>query len=988
MSRSPERNPNEGGGFRPIRNVGRGVPDLTVQAIMQEMERMFDRKLEPIEDRLYRVETRRQREVTPEDARRGREQPIENHDEEESEGDHLSEQGNPQRFQRNRMSIPPFQGKNDPESYLEWEKKMELVFECHNYSENKKVKLAAIEFSDYAIVWWDQLVTSRRRNGERPISTWAEMKAIMRKRFVPSYYHRELYQRLQNLTQGNRTVEDYYKDMKIAMIRADVEEDREATMARFLAGLNRDIANIVELQHYVEVMDMVHMAIKVEKQLKRKGPMRTYPTASTNKWTQGTSKAPNRPKEPFVAAKPNQVSADASKNKNESVSNRSRDIKCFKCQGRGHIASQCPNRRVMVVRSNGEIESEDEQEEEPEIPMEEGEELELPVEGELLVVKRSLNIQVAEEEQQRLVEKLGLATTKHPTPYKLQWLNDGGELKVTKQARVAFSIGKYQDEVVCDVVPMHAGHLLLGRPWQFDRRVVHDGYTNRYSFKHLGRNVTLAPLTPKQVHEDQLKMKQSIDREKEKEKNKKSEKKKKQKNEKSEIKTRVTKEKERVDCRAINKITIKYRHPIPRLDDMLDELSGAQLFSKIDLKSGYHQIRMREGDEWKTAFKTKYGLYEWLVMPFGLTNAPSTFMRLMNYVLRSFIGKFCVVYFDDILVYSKSLEDHIQHLRAVLEVLRKEVLYANLKKCSFCTNEVVFLGFVVSARGLEVDQEKVKAINEWPRPTNISQKNSPFVWTDEQENSFNKLKECLTNAPLLSLPDFNKTFEIECDASGIGIGAALMQDGRPIAYFSEKLNGATLNYPTYDKELYALVRALETWQHYLWSKEFVIHSDHEALKHLKGQTKLNKRHAKWVEYLESFPYVIKYKKEEAHSGGLMGHSATKFSPFEVVYGFNPITPLDLIPMPSNELVHVDGKKKAEFVKQLHKNVKDNIERRTEQYVRGANKGRKRVVFEPGDWVWIHMRKERFPDQRKSKLQSRGDGPFQVLERINDNVYKI
>ncbi|XP_052478585.1 uncharacterized protein LOC128034050 [Gossypium raimondii] len=597
--------------------------------------------------------------------RREREQPIDNFDEGESEGDHLSEQGNPQRFQRNRvprnrdrpddnlknikMSILPFQGKNDPESYLEWEKKMELVFECHNYSENKKVKLAAIEFSDYAIVWWDQLVTSRRRNGERPISTWAEMKAVMRKRFVPSYYHRELYQRLQNLTQGNRSVEDYYKDMEIAMIRADVEEDREATMARFLAGLNRDIANIVEFQHYVEVMDMVHMAIKVEKQLKRKGPTQTYPTTSTNKWAQGTSKAPNQPKKPFVAAKPNQVSADASKNKNEAVSNHSRDIKCFKCQGRGHIASQCPNRRVMVVRSNGEIESEDEQEEEPEIPMEEGEELELPVEGELLVVKRSLNIQVAKEEQQRdnifhtrchvqgkvcsliidggsctnvasslLVEKLGLATTKHPTPYKLQWLNDGGELKVTKQARVAFSIGKYQDEVVCDVVPMHAGHLLLGRPWQFDRRVVHDGYINRYSFKHLGRNVTLAPLTPKQEFGDIFPeevpnglppirgIEHQIDfvpgaaipnrpaYRSNPEETKELEKQVAELMEKGYIRESLSPcavpvllvpKKDGswrmcVDYRAINKITIKYRHPIPRLDNMLDELSGAQLFSR------------------------------------------------------------------------------------------------------------------------------------------------------------------------------------------------------------------------------------------------------------------------------------------------------------------------------------------------------------------------------------------------------------------------
>jgi hypothetical protein len=345
-----------------------------------------------------------------------------------------------------------------------------------------------------------------------------------------------------------------------------------------------------------------------------------------------------------------------------------------------------------------------------------------------------------------------------------------------------------------------------------------------------------------------------------------------------------------VDCRAINNITVKYRHPIPRLDDMLDELHGSCIFTKIDLKSGYHQIRMKEGDEWKTAFKTKYGLYEWLVMPFGLTNAPSTFMRLMNHALRAFIGRFVVVYFDDILVYSKDLNEHINYLQCVLDVLRKEKLYANLKKCSFCMEKVVFLGYVISAKGIEVDEEKVKAIKEWPTPksitevrsfhglasfyrrfvknfstlaaplTEIVKKSVGFKWGSEQDRAFIEIKERLCGAPLLALPDFSKTFEIECDASGIGIGVVLMQEKRPIAYFSEKLNGAALNYPTYDKELYALVRALETWQHYLWPKEFVIHIDHESLKHLKGQGKLNKRHAKWVEFIETFPYVIKYKQ--------------------------------------------------------------------------------------------------------------------------------
>ncbi|XP_052882236.1 uncharacterized protein LOC128290570 [Gossypium arboreum] len=445
----------------PVRQPVRNVPDLNMQALLREMERLLDRRLNPLEDRLFQVKAREQRERTPEVVRPRWERPNQQRERRRDQDDAVNDHSDLESGQDSNASS------SDPEAYLEWEKKIELVFDCHNYSENKKVKLAAIEFSDYAMIWWDQLTTSRRCNGEQPISTWTEMKAVLRRRFIPSYYHRELHQKLHNLTQGTKSVEDYYKEIEIAMIWADVQEDSEATMARFLAGLNRDIANAVELQHYLEVVDMVHMAIKVEKQLKRKGSNRGFSTSNTSKWGQSSSRgfSTSQGKDSMALLKPNKPNIETNKGKAPEVSiNRNRDVKCFKCLGRGHIASQCPNRRTMVIRADGEIETEDEEEKESESISETEEDLEQPVEGELLIVKRSLSLQGMDNELQRenifhtrclvggkvccviidggsctnvastmMVEKLSLPTTKHPSPYKLQWLNDGGELKVTKQ---------------------------------------------------------------------------------------------------------------------------------------------------------------------------------------------------------------------------------------------------------------------------------------------------------------------------------------------------------------------------------------------------------------------------------------------------------------------------------------------------------------------------------------------------------------------------
>jgi hypothetical protein len=316
---------------------------------------------------------------------------------------------------------------------------------------------------------------------------------------------------------------------------------------------------------------------------------------------------------------------------------------------------------------------------------------------------------------------------------------------------------------------------------------------------------------------------------------------------------------------------------------------GQKKILKIDLKSGYHQIRMREGDEWKTTFKTNEGLYEWLVMPFGLTNAPSTFMRLMNEVLKEFIGEFVIVYLDDILIFSKTEAEHLKHLATVMKRLQQEKLLINIKKSSFMKTELIYLGFIISADKLRMDPDKVEVIKNWPSPKSIfevrsfhglasfyrkfirnfsgisapmmdtvKKRHKYFHWTEEAEKSFNQLKRKITEQPILVLPDFQKTFQVKCDASGFAIGVVLSQEDRPIAYFSEKLNEAKVKYSTYDKEFYAIIQALKKWRHYLIPKEFVLYSDNHALQFVTRQEKLNQRHVKWVEYMQNFTFVIKH----------------------------------------------------------------------------------------------------------------------------------
>ncbi|GKE47269.1 putative reverse transcriptase domain-containing protein [Tanacetum coccineum] len=277
------------------------------------------------------------------------------------------------------------------------------------------------------------------------------------------------------------------------------------------------------------------------------------------------------------------------------------------------------------------------------------------------------------------------------------------------------------------------------------------------------------------------------------------------------------------------KSTVKNRYPLPKINDLFDQLQGSQFFLKIDLRSGYHQLRVHEDDILKNAFKTRYGHFKFTVMPFGLTNAPAIFMDLMNIICRPYLDKFVIVYIDYILIYSKTQEEHVEHLRLVLGLLKKEKLYAKFSKCEFWLREAQFLGHVINGNGIHVNPSKIEAIKNWKAPRTPTEKCKTFDWGEEQELAFQTMKDKLCNAPVLALPDGPKDFVVYCDASGIGLGCVLMQRGKVIAYVSRQLKIHENNYTTHDLELGAVVFALKIWRHYLYRIKSVIYMDHKSL---------------------------------------------------------------------------------------------------------------------------------------------------------------
>lgn len=350
-----------------------------------------------------------------------------------------------------------------------------------------------------------------------------------------------------------------------------------------------------------------------------------------------------------------------------------------------------------------------------------------------------------------------------------------------------------------------------------------------------------------------------------------------------------------IDYRALNNITIKNKYPLPRIADLLDRLSGARYFTSLDLRSGYHQLRIDPADVQKTAFSTSFGHYEYTVMPFGLTNAPASFQQLMNDILRPHLNTFVIVYLDDILIFSRTFDDHIRQVQQVLRLLRDNQLHCNMEKCSFVKCSQEYLGHVVDQNGLHTDPRKTAPIAEWPTPRSVTdvqqfmglanyfRKFIPhfasvaapltdllrgdnkiqFIMTIAALRAFDKLKQLLTSTPILALPDFSLPFIVTVDACGFGLGAMLsqIQDGkeRVIAFESRKLRDTERLWSPHEQEGAALVYALKTWRHYLDGHKFTVYTDHQPLKYLLTQPKLNQRQARWVAQIQSFDLDIIHK---------------------------------------------------------------------------------------------------------------------------------
>ncbi|KAA0040470.1 pol protein [Cucumis melo var. makuwa] len=828
----------------------------------------------------------------------------------------------------------------DPTRAQLWLSSLETICRYMKCPEDQKVQCAVFMLTDRGTVWWE--TTERMLGGDVSQITWQQFKESFYAKFFSASLRDAKRQEFLNLEQGDMTVEQYDAEFDMLSRFAPEMIATEAAKAdKFVRGLRLDIQGLVRAFRPATHTDALRLAVDLSLQeranssktagrgstsgQKRKAEQQPVPVPQRNFRSGGEFRRfQQKPFEAGEAARGKPLCTTCGKHHLGRCLFGTRT--CFKCRQEGHTADRCPLRLTGNAQNQG-----------AGAPHQgrvfatnktEAERAGTVVTGTLPVLGHYALVLFDSGSSHSFISSAFVLHARlevEPLHHVLSVSTPSGECMLSKEKVKAcqIEIASHVIEVTLFVLDMLDFDVILGMDWlvanhasiDCSRKKVTFNPPSMASFKFKGGGsrslpqrgrcipviriggeglsdvfpeelpglpphrevefaielesgtapISRAPysMAPAELKELKVQLQELLD-------------------------------KGFIRPSELNKVTVKNKYPLPRIDDLFDQLQGATVFSKIDLRSGYHQLRIKDGDVRKTAFRSRYGHYEFIVMSFGLTNAPVVFMDLMNRVFREFLDTFVIVFIDDILIYSKTEAEHEEHLRIVLQTLRDNKLYAKFSKCEFWLKQVSFLGHVVSKVGVSVDLAKIEAVTGWTRPftvsevrsflgladyyrrfvenfsriatplTQLTRKGAPFVWSKACEDSFQNLKQKLVIAPVLTVPDGSGSFVIYSDASKKGLGCVLMQQGRVVAYASRQLKSHEQNYPTHDLELAAVVFALKIWRHYLYGEKIQIFTDHKSLKYFFTQKELNMRQRRWLELVKDYDCEILYHPGKAN----------------------------------------------------------------------------------------------------------------------------
>nr|GEW57312.1 putative nucleotidyltransferase, ribonuclease H [Tanacetum cinerariifolium] len=833
------------------------------------------------------------------------------------------------------------------EEFLDWQVKVDRFFEVMEVPERRQIKVVAYRLKSTAAVWWDKLVLQQD-------------------------YEQILYKMYLGCVQGTRTIAEYTTEFLRLSERNELGETEGQKVARYINRLKGSIQDKIGLQTVWTVTEASSLALKVELIEKTN---RNSAFSSTYRRFPNQSDSVDNPssKEKGVASRsgdnqtrhPNTPPKD-DKAKPPNPYSRPTGIKCYRCGQSGHRSNVCPSRKTVGLVESEDYDKEDEYEGVEFVEEEAKKRVNIVLQHVLLSPKNEgqrknlfkshctvngkvCNLIMDNGSCENLVSKklvahLNLSTLPHDSPYSLGWVKKGHQVRVTECCKVPISIGKYyKEDVLCDILDMDACHVLLGRPWKYDNDITYRGKDNVMLFKWHDHKIAMAPvlqfekntkqkggnflIIPEngQDMEEALKLTNVIYP--------------------IVVKGLLATEKTHPDIpHEVNELLSGFK------DLIADELPNK--LPPIDLRSGYHQIRIRPGDEWKTAFKTPFGLYEWKVMSFGTSNAPSTFMITMNQVLRPFIGSHVVVYFDDILIYSKNKSDHLGHLRNILDTLQKNKLYVNLQKCTFCTNKLLFLGFIVGEKGIEVDEEKVRAIREWPTPQTVSDVRS-FHGLATFYRRFSKMTHFIRCKKTADASNIAKLFFREIvRLHGVPKSITSDRDTEFLSHFwitlwrmfETTLNRSTTAHPQTDGQPEVINRTLGN-----------------MIRSICGN--------KPKQWDLALPQV-----EFAYNSAV--HNAPGKAPFAIVYTTAPRHVVDLVTLPRAPRVSTTATKMARDIQWVQK---------IRKHLTAINVSNCSMLVMK---LWCFFAWKDFRSVPIANCSPRKYGPFKITKKINDNAYIV